>query len=151
MSRTLVIVCLAASAVSAGPVVRAFAGAPVARGASRCSTSAPQIDARKVLPAGFPLPAGVTFTWIERNGAETTLVGMSPRALPATARFFRTALARIGTRSTWTDAEFGEAEARFSGPALAGKWRVNAVPSCAGASVVTLSFPSRVDPSVAAS
>ena len=150
MSRTVVIASFAASIAIAGPVVRAFASTHPSHVAG-CATAAPQIDARSILPVGFPLPAGVKFTWIERNGAETTLVGIAPRALPATASFFRAALAKIDTRSAWTDAEFGEAEARFSGPALAGKWRVNAIAGCARASVVTLSFPSRVDPSVAAS
>jgi hypothetical protein len=108
--------------------------------------AARHVDASATIPAGFPLPAGVAFTWIEQRGPETMVVGISPRSLAATANFFRAALAKIGTRSTWADAELGEAEARFSGPALAGRWRVNAIAGCAGASVVSLSFPTRARP-----
>jgi hypothetical protein len=145
-----VIICVVASAATIGPVMAAF-GSTHAHRVAACSTVAPQIDTHSVVPTGFPLPTGVKFTWIERSGANTILVGVAPRTLSGTATFFRRALARTGTSTTWTDAEFGEAEARFSGPMFAGKWRVNAIAGCAGASVVTLSFPSRVNPSIAAS
>lgn len=140
--RGVAIFCVAAAALAAGPVVRAFASSPALRGAG-CLLATRQVDVRATIPAGFPLPAGVTFTWIEQRGPETMVVGISPRSLAATANFFRTALTKIGTRSTWADAELGESEARFSGPALAGRWRVNAIAGCAGASVVSLSFPTR--------
>ena len=143
--RGVAIFCVAVAALAAGPVVRAFASSPALRVAA-CPLAARHVDVRATIPAGFPLPAGVAFTWIERRRPETMVVGISPWSLAATANFFRTALAKIGTRSTWADAEFGESEARFSGPALSGRWRVNVIAGCAGASVVSLSFPTRVRP-----
>jgi hypothetical protein len=139
MSRTFAIACLTASVGVAAPVMRAFASAPE-RSAASCSAVAPRIATRNVIPAGFPLPAGVRFTWIERNAAGTTLVGFAPRTFSKTVSFFRRTL-----RSTWTDAEFGEAEARFVSPLFAGQWRVNTIAGCDRASVVTLSFSSRTN------
>lgn len=140
MGRTIAIVGFVFTLVA---VVAGLGRAPSSRAAS-CDIGGRAVDARGNLPFGFPLPATLRVTSVIRGAAHTTLVGFARSSLAGEATFFRRALPAAGFEQTSADAEFGlEAEARFTSPFAAGRWRVNSVPGCSGRSVVTLEFSTR--------
>ena len=94
---------------------------------------------RKPLPPGWnvPLPPGTVPTQLV-TGAIQQVVGFAPGKFDGVVSFFRRDLVRRGYRSTSFDAEYGESEALFSGHGIDGQWRVNTVPGCDGANVVSV-------------
>ncbi len=94
---------------------------------------------RKPLPRGWtvPLPPGTVPTQLV-TGAIQQVVGFAPGNFDGVVAFFRVDLARRGYRSFNFDSEFGESEALFRGHGVNGQWRVNTVPGCGGASVVSV-------------
>jgi hypothetical protein len=121
----------------------ALGHAPTSRAAS-CAVGGAPVSTKGAMPFGFPLPPSLTMTSVVRGAAHTTVVGFARHRFVAEATFFRHALPAAGFEETSSDAEFGlEAEARFTSPFAAGRWRVNSIPGCSAWSVVTLEFSTR--------
>ena len=93
----------------------------------------------KPLPRGWtvPLPPGTVPTQLV-TGAIQQVVALVPGDLDGVVSFFRQELARRGYRSSRFDAELGESEATFRGHGVQGQWRVNTVPGCSGATIVSV-------------
>ena len=111
---------------------------------STCGELRAPIGTRAAGPAGFPIPPGTRLSDRYTNAAGTTVVvGFAPLPLRAAVSWYRRHALAAGYRSTWVDAERGEAEARVVRARASVLWRVNAVSGCARASVVTLELSGR--------
>jgi hypothetical protein len=109
------------------------------RVAAAALPSCAPVTRRTELPPGWtvPLPRGTVVTVVE-SGAIRQVVGFAPLSFPDAVAYFREELADAGYRPGDGDAEMDEAEADFAGHGVRGRWRVNAIAGCGGASVVTV-------------
>jgi hypothetical protein len=66
------------------------------------------------------------------------VIGFAPVSFSEGVRYFRESYPELGYRIGGGDAEMDEAEADFTGQGTHGRWRVNAIAACPGASVITI-------------
>ena len=130
---TAVVVCIALAVPLAG-----CGGADERERAAGLPACAP-VSQRSTLPPGWrvPLPGGTVVSVVE-SGAIRQVVGFAPLSFPDAVRWFREDFAAKGYAAGAGDAEMDEAEADFTGHGVRGRWRVNAIIGCAGATVVTI-------------
>lgn len=97
------------------------------------------VTQKSTLPPGWtvPLPGGTVVSIVE-SGAVRQIVGFAPLSFPDAVRWFREDFTAKGYAPGAGDAEMDEAEADFRGHGVRGRWRVNAITGCAGATVVTI-------------
>jgi hypothetical protein len=130
---TAVVVCIALAVPLAG-----CGGADEPTTAAGLPGCAP-VSRKSTLPPGWtvPLPDGTVVSFVE-SGAIRQIVGFAPLSFPDAVRWFREDFTAKGYAPGAGDAEMDEAEADFSGHGVRGRWRVNAITGCAGATVVTI-------------
>jgi hypothetical protein len=68
----------------------------------------------------------------------TLVTGVVPLQFRSAVEFFVTKLPAAGFRNTVGDAEMDEAESRFAGPGMTGKWKVNGLLGCPDAVTLAL-------------
>ena len=128
------IVVLAVVAATAAGVSLATGGRSVsAQAAPACARAHPVVARPEAVPAGV-LPAKTQIRSVQRMRPGITVVrGVVQADLRHAVDFFVHRLPASGYRLFDGDAEVVEAESRFGGHGLTGKWRVNAIPGCPGA------------------
>jgi hypothetical protein len=131
--RVAAIVVLAIVAASAAGVSLATGGpSRTARAVSACGQAGRAVPRPAVVPAAV-LPEGARLGSVERMRPHITIVrGAVSGDFRRTVDFFVERLPAAGYRLFDGDAEAFEAESRFAGHGLTGKWKVNAIPGCPG-------------------
>lgn len=103
-----------------------------------CANAGKAIDRPAEVPADL-LPRETVLTSSERRpDGELLVSGVIPREFRKAVEFFVNELPAAGYRNGEGDAEQDEAESRFSGKGITGKWKVNGILNCPDA--VTLSL-----------
>jgi len=132
--------CTAVAAVAVGVAAGQGGGAsdavPAAR-APACAHASKPIGRPSEIPAAL-LPARTVLTGARRQHGLMFVSGVVPLTFQEAVRFYVTAPPAAGYVNGLGDAEMDEAESFFSGSALHGKWKVNGIPSCPNAVVLTL-------------
>jgi hypothetical protein len=68
----------------------------------------------------------------------TLVTGVISREFRNAVQYFIADMPQSGYRNGTGDAEMDEAEARFTGPGVRGKWKVNGILGCPGAVTLAL-------------
>jgi hypothetical protein len=91
------------------------------------------------VPRGWtvPLPRGTVVTRVDST-AIRQVIGYAPMPYADAIGYFRESYPKLGYRIGSGDAEMDEAEADFFGHGTRGRWRVNALTNCPGATLVTI-------------
>ena len=103
-----------------------------------CAHAGKAIARPSELPATV-VPPQTTLSSVTHPGSGMTLVtGVVPLQFRSVVEFFVTKLPAAGFRNTIGDAEMDEAESRFAGPGMTGKWKVNGILGCPDAVTLAL-------------
>ena len=106
--------------------------------APTCAHATAFVDRPDVVPADL-LPKGTALTSsMNLPQRKMFVTGVIPLAFPNAVAFYVSELPRRGYLLGGGDAEMNEAEARFLGSGINGKWKVNGIANCPTA--VTLSL-----------
>jgi hypothetical protein len=133
-------------AAAAGLLLLVLAGVLAhAVGGGAASTAAPAmpscVDASKrvAVPPGWnvPLPPGAVVTGVQST-AIRQVSALVPAAFADTVRWYREDFPRLGYELGSGDAENDEAEADFSGHGIRGRFRVNGIVGCSGATALAV-------------
>jgi hypothetical protein len=126
---------------AAATAVVSYAGRSGGRATSPAATLPACVGggARTTLPPGWkvPFPKGTAVSIVE-GGAVRQVIGFAPYSFASAVAYFREGFPKRGYAIGNGDAENDEAEANFSGHGVRGRWRVNAIAGCPGATVVTI-------------
>jgi hypothetical protein len=131
----------AAALIGAAAVASAlaFGGPDPAHAAGLPACVHPQ--GRLALPAPlarFPLPAGTVIERRQLRYGYAIYSGYVPGAINPVRDFLVSRLPPAGYRLGSGDSEAAEAEAAYSGHSVRGRWKVRAVPGCAGALTIQI-------------
>jgi hypothetical protein len=106
--------------------------------APTCAHATSYIDRPDAVPAEL-LPSGTALTSRMNLPRHQTLVtGVIPLEFRNAVAFYVSELPRRGYQLGGGDAEMGEAEALFLGATVHGKWKVNGIPNCPKAVLLSL-------------
>ena len=130
---SLALLAAVALGIAAGTDGHAFRGAGPARtAASACASVQGQVARPAAVPAAV-LPPETVLGSVERMDPGITIVrGVVGQSFQDAVDFF-VRLPAAGYRLSDGDAEATEAESRFAGRGLSGKWKVNGIVGCPGA------------------
>jgi hypothetical protein len=103
-----------------------------------CAHATSYVDRPDAVPAEL-LPKGTALTSRMNLPRRQTLVtGVIPLEFRNAVAFYVSELPRRGYQLGGGDAEMSEAEALFLGSAVHGKWKVNGIPNCPKAALLSL-------------
>ena len=132
--------CTAVAAVAVGVAAGQGGGASdavAAASAPACAHASKPIGRPNEIPAAL-LPPRTVLTGARRQHGLTFVSGVVPLTFQEAVRFFFTTLPAAGYVNGLGDAEMDEAESFFTGSALHGKWKVNGIPNCPNAVLLSL-------------
>jgi hypothetical protein len=130
---TLASAVLVLAACSGGGSPRASVAATPAIPGCAAASLPPQATPPPGFPAGVPLPPGTYITGGRASGGELVLDAIVPSDLSQAAAFMTRELPAAGLGITSSDAEQDEAEARFTGSGISGRFRLHGITGCNGA------------------
>jgi hypothetical protein len=142
--RVIAGLCCATLAVVAVSVAAGQSGKTSGRASSPPPSTPACAQAGKAIARPAEVPAAVvppetTLASVSHPAAGMTLVtGVVPLQFRSAVEFFVTKLPSAGFRNTVGDAEMDEAESRFAGPGMTGKWKVNGILGCPDAVTLAL-------------
>jgi len=131
-----------AAVVAAAVALVGWGGSSAPRAAQAVPGRLPacaSVPARVAVPRGWtvPLPRGTVVTRVDST-AIRQVIGYAPMSYADAVGYFRETFPKLGYRIGSGDAEMDEAEADFAGHGTRGRWRINALTNCPGATLVTV-------------
>jgi hypothetical protein len=103
-----------------------------------CGTAPAAVATAPTLPAGFPTPAGVTYTAVETNGPTTIVHGYITSAVGPAFDAYTGAFAGTGLDVTKSEHESVDAEVAFAGATDTGQ--VKMVQECKDRTTLTITI-----------